>query len=219
MKNGIFILAGGVVVLTFLIMFGLFSSDTELKYSELVVEVEPTVNVEDSDNVTTSMYNDRELVLNLNVLPSTETNNTKIKINTYDNTNEKNVQNVTYFLSISKNSEHLIAKYFFAGDSILIIDIQPNSDQLTKVIGEKQYAHDAYVMPGSEYMVDQRVGETLTSVTPIQIIGPIFNTDGIYIIDIQLRTIDSRDNWALVLLPHYQITVGKDGNWSGHAQI
>ena len=192
-------------------MFGLFSSDTELEYSEPVVEVEPVVDVEDSDSVITSMYNGRELVINLDVLPSTETNDTKIKINTYDNTNEKNVQNVTYFLSISKNNEHLLAKYFFAEDSILIIDVQPNNDPLIKVIGEKQYAHDAYVMPGSEYMADQRTGENLTSVTPIQIIGPIFNTEGIYIIDIQLRTIDSRDNWALVYLPHHQITVGKDG--------
>ena len=103
-----------------------------------------------------------------------------------------------------------MAKYFFAEDGILIIDIQPNNDPLIKVIGEKQYAHDAYVMPGSEYKPEME-GEILTSVTPIRITGQIFNTEGIYTIAIQLRTIDSRDNWAVVFIPDYQITVGKDG--------
>jgi len=167
-------------------------------------------NGEDSDDVTVSMYDDREIIVNLELLPSNESDNKKIKIRTYDNTNYEYVQNVTYFLSISKNNENLLAKYFFAEDGILIIDIQPNNDPLIKVIGEKQYAHDAYVMPGSEYTPEMQ-GENLTSVTPIRIIGKIFNTEGIYTVAMQLRTIDSRDNWAIVFIPDYQITVGKDG--------
>ena len=103
-----------------------------------------------------------------------------------------------------------MAKYFFAEDGILIIDIQPNNDTLIKVIGEKQDAQNAFVMPGSEYTPEMQ-GENLTSVTPIRIIGKIFNTEGIYTIAMQLRTIDSRDNWAVVFIPDYQITVGKDG--------
>jgi len=167
-------------------------------------------NVEDSNDLTVSMYDGREIVVNLELLPSNESDNKKIKIRTYDNTNYEYIQNVTYFLSISKNNENLLAKYFFAEDGILIIDIQPNNDPLIKVIGEKQYAHDAYVMPGSEYKPEME-GEILTSVTPIRITGQIFNTEGIYTIAIQLRTIDSRDNWAVVFIPDYQITVGKDG--------
>ena len=156
------------------------------------------------------MYDGREIMVNLELLLSNESDNKKIKIRTYDNTNYEYIQNVTYFLSISKNNENLLGKYFFAEDGILIIDIQPNNDTLIKVIGEKQYAHDAYVMPGSEYKPGIE-GENLTSVTPIRITGKIFNAEGIYTISMQLRTIDSRDNWTVVFIPDYQITVGKDG--------
>ena len=51
----------------------------------------------DFDNLTTSMYDSREIVVNLELLPSTDLDNKKIKISTYDNTSEKNIQNVTYF--------------------------------------------------------------------------------------------------------------------------
>jgi hypothetical protein len=165
-------------------------------------------NEKDFDNLTTSMYDSREIVVNLELLPSTELDNKKIKISTYDNTHNEYVQNVTYFLSISKNNENLLNSYFFAQDGVLILDVQPNNDPLIKVIGEKQYDNNAYVMPGSKYTVEM-FGENLTSITPLQITGSIFNTDGIYTFDIELVTIDSRDNWVYSLSGfHYEVTIG-----------
>ena len=163
----------------------------------------------DFDNLTTSMYDSREIVVNLELLPSTDLDNKKIKISTYDNTSEKNIQNVTYFLSISKNNENLLNKYFFAQDGVLILDIQPNNDPLIKVIGEKQYNNNAYVMQGSKYS-SEMFGENLTtSVTPLQITGSTFNTDGIYTFDIKLITIDSHDNRVYGLSGfHYEVTIG-----------
>ena len=163
----------------------------------------------DFDNLTTSMYDSREIVVNLELLPSTDLDNKKIKISTYDNTSEKNIQNVTYFLSISKNNENLLNKYFFAQDGVLILDIQPNNDPLIKVIGEKQYNNNAYVMQGSKYS-SEMFGENLTtSVTPLQITGSTFNTDGIYTFDIKLITIDSNDNRVYGLSGfHYEVTIG-----------
>ena len=166
-------------------------------------------NEKDFDNLTTSMYDSREIVVNLELLPSTELDNKKIKISTYDNTHNEYVQNVTYFLSISKNNENLLNKYFFAQDSVLILDIQPNDDPLIKVIGEKQYDNNAYVMQGSKYS-SEMFGENLTtSITPLQITGSPFNIDGIYTFDIKLKTIDSRDN-RVYGLPgfHYEVTIG-----------
>ena len=165
-------------------------------------------NEKDFDNLTTSMYDSREIVVNLELLPSTELDNKKIKISTYDNTHNEYVQNVTYFLSISKNNENLLNSYFFAQDGVLILDVQPNNDPLIKVIGEKQYDNNAYVMLGSKYTVEM-FGENLTSITPLQITGSIFNTDGIYTFDIELVTIDSRDNWVYSLSGfHYEVTIG-----------
>ena len=53
-------------------------------------------------------------------------------------------------------------------------------------------------------------GENLTSITPLQITGPIFDTEGIYAFDIELRTIDSRNNWVFSLSGfHSQVTIGE----------
>ena len=167
-------------------------------------------NEKDSDNVTTPIYDGREIMVNIELLPLDELGNKKLKISTYDNTNSEFIQNVTYLLSISKNNENLLREHFFAEDSILIIDVQPNNESLIKIIGEKQYQHNAYVMQGSNYIpvIDS---ESLTSVTPIQIIGPIFNTEGIYNFDTKLLTIDSRDNWIFGFSSfHSQITIEKD---------
>ena len=165
-------------------------------------------NEKDFDSLTTSMYDGREIVVNVELLPSTELDNKRIKISTYDNTYNEYVHNVTYFLAISKNNENLLSEYFFAQDGVLILNVQPNNDPLIKVIGEKQYDNNAYVMPGSKYTVEM-FGENLTSVTPLQIVGSIFNTDGIYTFDTELITIDSRDNWVYSLSGfHYEITIG-----------
>ena len=164
----------------------------------------------DVERVSSLIYDDREITVSVELLSSNELENKKLQIITHDNTNAEVIQNVTYFLSISKDNENLLREYFFTEDGILIMDIQPNNDHLIKVIGEKQYDNNAYVMLGSKYSPEMS-GENLTSVTPLQIIGPIFDTEGIYTFDIELRTIDSRDNWVFSLSGfHSQITIGKD---------
>ena len=156
------------------------------------------------------LYDDREIVVTVELLPSNEFENKKIKISTYDNTNKEDVLNVTYFLAISKNNENLLREYFFAQDGILIIDVQPNDDVIIKIIGEIQYAHNAYVTLGSNYSHDVS-GNNLTSVTPLQLIGPIFSNDGIYIFDTELRTIDNINNWVFNLSGfHSKINIEKD---------
>ena len=100
-------------------------------------------------------------------------------------------------------------KYFFAQDGDLIIDIQSNNEPPVKVIGEVQYSFSAYVTLGSEYKPGL-AEENLTSVTPLQIIGPIFDTEGIYTFDIELRTIDNANNVIYVLSGfHYEINFKK----------
>ena len=156
------------------------------------------------------LYNDREIIVSVELLSSNESKNKKIQIITHDNTNNEVIQNVTYFISISKDNENLLREYFFTEDGILSIDVQPNYEPLIKVIGEKQYDNNAYVMSGSKYSPEMS-GENLTSITPLQITGPIFDTEGIYAFDIELRTIDSRNNWVFSLSGfHSQVTIGKD---------
>ena len=92
----------------------------------------------------------------------------------------------------------------------MIIDVQPNDDAIIKIIGEKQYAHSAYVTLGSKYSPDVS-DDVLTSNTPLQLIGPIFSDDGIYTFDIELRTIDSINNWIFDSpIFHSEINMDKD---------
>jgi hypothetical protein len=164
----------------------------------------------DIENVSSLSYEGREIVVNLELLSSNELDNKKIKISTYDNTNNEYTQNVTYFLSISKNNENLLREYFFAQDGILLIDVQSNDEIIMEIIGEKQYAHDAYVTSGSKYSPDVS-GNILTSVTSLQLIGPIFSNDGIYTFDIELRTIDDPSNWVYTLYGfHHEINFEND---------
>ena len=142
------------------------------------------------------LYDDRELIVTVELLPSNESENKKVKISTYDNTNKDDVLNVTYFLAISKNNENLLREYFFAKDGILILDVFSEDSNQVQVFGEQQYDHNAYVM---------------SDVTPLQVKGPIFSTDGIYAFDTELRTIDKINNWVFDLSGfHSEINIEKD---------
>ena len=150
----------------------------------------------ENDNKKTSplLYHDREIIVNVELTQINKNENNGIKITTYDNTNDEYIQNVTYLLSISKNNENLLRKYFFAQDGVLNIDTKPSDSTTVQIIGEQQYAHNAYVTLGSKYSPDVS-DSILTSNTQIQLIGPIFSDDGIYTFHIELRTIDNVDNW------------------------
>ena len=142
------------------------------------------------------LYDDREIVVTVELLPSNGSENKKVKINTYDNTNKDDVLNVTYFLAISKNNENLLREYFFAKDGILIFDVFSEDSKQVQIFGEQQYDHNAYVM---------------SDVTPLQVKGPIFSTDGIYTFDTELRTIDNTNNWVFNLSGfHSEINIEKD---------
>ena len=151
---------------------------------------------EDIKKISSSFYNDREVAVTVELLPSNESNNKKVKISTYDDTNKEDIQNVTYFLAISKNNENLLREYFFAKDGILIFDVFPKDSNQVQVFGEQQYDHNAYVM---------------SDITPLQIKGPIFSKDGTYIFDIELRTIDDPGNWIFSLVGfRSEISIEKD---------
>jgi len=156
-----------------------------------------TFEIEKDIKKTSSIfYDDREIIVSVELLPSNESNNKKVKISTYDNTGKEDIQNITYFLAISNNNENLLREYFFAKDGILTFDIFPKDSNQVQVLGEQQYDHNAYVM---------------SDAIPLQVEGPIFSKDGTYIFDIELRTIDDPENWVFSLSGfHSEINIGKD---------
>ena len=172
-------------------MFNIVFSIVSENYGFSIFETEKGIK-----KTSSLLYDDREIVVTVELLPSNESENKKVKISTYDNTNKEDVLNVTYFLAISKNNENLLREYFFAKDGILILDVSPEDFNQVQVFGEKQYDHNAYVM---------------SDVTPLQVKGPIFSTDGIYTFDTELRTIDNINNWVFNLSGfHSEINIEKD---------
>jgi len=143
-----------------------------------------TFQTKNGENLTSLLYDNREIIVTVELLPTNVSDNKKVKISTYDNTNKEDVQNVTYFLAISKNNENLLREYFFTKDGILIFDVFPEDSNQAQIFGEQQYDHNAYVM---------------SDVTPLQVKGPIFSKDGTYAFDIELRTIDDPKNWVFSL--------------------
>ena len=155
-----------------------------------------TFETEKVDKKISSLYGDRKIIVTVELLPLNKSENKKVKISTYDDTNKEDILNVTYFLAISKNNENLLREYFFAKDGILILDVFSEDSNQVQVFGEQQYDHNAYVM---------------SDVTPLQVKGPIFSTDGIYAFDTELRTIDKINNWVFDLSGfHSEINIEKD---------
>ena len=168
-------------------IFSIISENHEFSAFETVKDIKKTSSI---------LYDDREIVVTVQMLSSNESDNEKVKISTYDKTNKEDIQNVTYFLAISNDNENLLREYFFAKDGILIFDIFPNDSNQAQVLGKQQYDHNAYVM---------------SDVIPLQVKGPIFSTDGIYTFDTELRTIDNIDNWVFNLSGfHSEINIEKD---------
>ena len=168
-------------------IFSIVSENQEFSTFETVKDIKKT---------SSSFYDDREIIVIVELLTSNESNNKKIKISTYDDTNKEGIQNVTYFLAISKNNENLLREYFFAKDGILTLDVFPDDSNQVQILGEQQYDHNAYVM---------------SNVTPLQVKGQIFLSDGTYAIDIELRTIDDPENWVFSLSGfHSEINIEKD---------
>ena len=74
LNNPKIILAGGVVGLALLIMFGLFSSDVELEYSELAVEAEAVVEVEAVIEEELADFEPTKIDLDMKCNPEIDTN-------------------------------------------------------------------------------------------------------------------------------------------------
>ncbi len=149
-----------------------------------------------NDLSSTIFYDDRKLIGNLELTSSdfSVADVKKIRINVFDDTNGKNAENTTLFITISNNNEDLLRKYFFSKDGDLLINIQPNNDLEVQIGGEQKYDFDAF---------------TMSETTPIQIVGPIFNTNEKYSFKIKLVTIDDVENVVFGLTP-FEFQVSTD---------
>ena len=131
------------------------------------------------------LYDNREINIIIELMPPNfiESENKMIKIFTYDTTNQTELENVTYFLSIYNQNKNLFREYFYVQDKFLIFKINPTNSESIIITGEKQYDHNAYIMNDDSLLIT----------------GPIFLSSGDYEFHIDLRTIDEASNWIFSL--------------------
>ena len=152
-------------------------------YNEISIETPPQeISLIETNSM---LYDGREISIFIELLPSNflESDNKIIKIFAYDNTNEIELENVTYFLSIFKNDENLLREYFYVQNKFLTVEINSVDSESIKVLGDKQYDHNAYIVKDD----------------PLIITGPIFLSSGNYEFKFDLRTIDESSNWIFNL--------------------
>ena len=152
-------------------------------YNEISIETPPQeISLIETNSM---LYDGREISIFIELLPSNflESDNKIIKIFAYDNTNEIELENVTYFLSIFKNDENLLREYLYVQNKFLTIEINSVDSESIKVLGDRQYDHNAYIVKDD----------------PLIITGPIFLSSGNYEFKFDLRTIDESSNWIFNL--------------------
>ena len=111
-------------------------------------------------------------------------NNKIIELSTWDKSTNSSITHVTYFLTIIKNDKIILNDFFYVQDEYLSLKmIYDDSDNL-EIVGERQYDHNAIIMNKN---------------LPIKITGNVFDSNGIYEISIDLRTIHNTSEWIFSL--------------------
>ena len=133
----------------------------------------------------TKSFNDELISIIIEIEKDEKLPNEKsVKIRTINETTNSEISNVTYFLKIIKDERMLFSDYFFVKNEILVLDVLTNGEEKIKVLGKRQYDHNAII-------VEENI--------PIQISGPILEIGKDYEFNIELRTIYDQNNWIFGL--------------------
>jgi hypothetical protein len=102
-----------------------------------------------------------------------------ITITAIDKNTKEAAKNVTFLIGLSHENQLIFRNYFFTEDGNLLIHVIPTDQGDTKILAEKDSLFGAWYETESQ---------------PIQLVGPIFKSGGLYNFEIELRTIDEPTN-------------------------
>lgn len=127
-------------------------------------------------------YQGRDITITAEMLPAfyDDVNIDKqIKIRAFDSKTGENIKNVNFLIGLNYKDEMIFRNFFFTQNGDLIIKVYPTSNGEIQITGEKESLLG---------------GWTATDTKPIELRGPIFNSGGLYHLEIAIRTIDKPDN-------------------------
>ena len=159
----------------------------ELFLSDQTLENKSTQKLEKLSFETESIFfKNQEIVIKLDLsnIKNQISNNKIIELSTWDKSSNSIIKNVTYFLTITKNNEIILNDFFYVEDEYLFLKIIYDDSDTIEIIGERQYDHNAVIMNKN---------------SSVEIIGNLFDSNGIYEISIDLRTIHDSSEWIFSL--------------------
>ena len=127
-------------------------------------------------------YQGRDITITTEMFPAfyeDEGIDKQIKVRAFDPKSDENIKNVNFLIGLFYKDKMLFRNFFFAQDGYLTIKVHPTNDVDVKITGEKEPLLGAWAA---------------TDAIPIELTGSVFNTGGLYHLEIAIRTIDEPDN-------------------------
>lgn len=127
-------------------------------------------------------YQGRDITITAEMLPSFYDDNLvdkQIKVRAFDPKTGENIKNVNFLIGLNYKDEMIFRNYFFSDNGDLTIIVYPTHEGEIEISGEKEPLLGAWMA---------------TNEKPIELRGPVFNSGGLYHLEIEIRTVDKPDN-------------------------
>lgn len=133
------------------------------------------------DVINTASINGKKLTITAQITPTvfSQVGEKKIMVNAVDSLTNQNIENITYHISLFHEGNLIFNDYFFAEDGKVTIQVNPTVDGQIQFRGEKNVETNTWYE---------------TESTPIELVGPVLNSGGLYHFEIEVLTIDDPKN-------------------------
>lgn len=132
------------------------------------------------DTISSVDVQGKELSISVEMPMYFENQSDQIIITATEDDTKENAKNVTFLIGLFHKDEMIFRNYFFAENGVLPIKISPQPGVDNLVINGEQDS-----LLGAWYGTESN---------PIEIVGPLFTSSGLYNFEIEIRTIDEPTN-------------------------
>ena len=127
-------------------------------------------------------YQGRDITITAEMLPPFYDDkgiDKQIKVRAFDPKTGENIKNVNFLIGLNYKDKMIFRNFFFAQNGDLTIKVYPTSEGEIEISGEKEPLLGGWMT---------------TDAKPIELRGPVFNSGGLYHLEVAIRTVDEPDN-------------------------
>ncbi len=125
--------------------------------------------------------NGKKITITTEITPTdfTENKEKRITISAIDSQTNQNTNNTTFLIGLYHEGKMIFRNYFFAANGVVNIKVNPTTNGNTTITGQRNDLLGAWYE---------------TSSKPVELVGPVFSSGGLYHFEIEIRTIDKPTN-------------------------